>query len=71
MYGNDCIDRIKQGQKYDLILLEDEMQPITGINTLQELKLIKKFNTPVIVMLDKNKEAIKHHYIEEDLKIIY
>ena len=65
MYGLDCIDRIRNKQKYDLILMEDEMTPLTGINTLQKLQQIKHFKTPVVIMLEKNKEAIKHHYIEE------
>lgn len=65
MYGQDCIDRILNKKKYDLILMGDEMSPKTGLNTLQELKKINKFKTPVIIMLDKNKESIKHHYIND------
>ena len=65
MYGQDCIDKIKDGSHYDLIILDDEMQPKTGINTLQELKQIYKFKIPVVVLLDKNKESIKEHYIKD------
>lgn len=68
MYGQDCIDRILNKNKYDLILMGDEMSPKTGLNTLQELQKINKFKTPVIIMLDKNKEAIKHHYINDGFK---
>ena len=65
MYGQDCIDKVKEGNYYDLIIIDDEMQPTTGINTLQELKQIPKFKIPVVILLDKNKEAIKEHYIKD------
>ena len=65
MYGNDCIDRIKMLEKYDLIIMEDEMKPITGINTLQELQKLTNYKIPTIVLLDSNKEIIKNHYLND------
>ena len=65
MYGDDCVDRINNNQNFDLILIEDEMKPESAINVLQELKKINHFKTPVVVMLDKNKEGIKEHYIND------
>lgn len=65
MYANECIDRINNNQKFDLIIVDDEMRPTTGINLLQQLKENKKFNIPVVILLDENKEAIKEHYIED------
>lgn len=64
-YGQDCIDRIKEGITYDLIIIDDEMQPMSGINTLQELKKIHKFKIPVVIVLSKIKESIKEHYIND------
>ena len=68
MYGSDCVEKIKNNQKYDLIILDDEMEPDSGLATLKELKKIPKFKTPVIVTLEKGKEPIKEHYIEEGFK---
>ena len=68
MYGSDCVEKIKNNQKYDLIILDDEMRPDSGLATLKELKKITKFKTPVIVTLEKGKEPIKEHYIEEGFK---
>ena len=65
MYASECIDRINNNQKFDLIIVDDEMKPTTGINLLQQLKENKKFNIPVVILLDENKEAIKEHYIED------
>ncbi|MDD3453072.1 MAG: response regulator [Bacilli bacterium] len=68
MYGSDCVEKIKTNQKFDLILMDDDMTPDTGLATLQELQKIDKFKTPVIIMLEKNKEIIKEHYLEEGFK---
>lgn len=64
-YGKDAIDRIKSGKSYDLIIVEDELPGISGLSTLQELKSLDGFKTPVVVMLDKSKEFIKEHYIND------
>ena len=65
MYGQDCIDRVSEGNKYDLIIMDDEMQPKTGYNTLQELQQIHRFKIPVIIVLDKSKSIIKEHYLND------
>ena len=68
LYGMDAVDKIKSGKKYDYIIVEDEMNEMSGYTTLQELKRIDKFDIPVIVMLKKNKEEIKEHYINDGFK---
>ena len=65
MYANECIDRINNDEKYELIIVADEMSPVTGINLLQQLKENNKFKTPIIIILDKNKESIKEHYLND------
>jgi len=64
-YGRDAIDKIKSGKMYDYILIDDDMKEMNGYTTLKELKNIKGFNMPVVVMLQENKEKIKEHYIED------
>ena len=58
MFGKDCIDKIKYGEVYDLILIDDEMQPYNAIETYNELKKDINFKTKVIIMLGLNKEFI-------------
>lgn len=65
MYANECLDRINNGQKFDLIISDDEMSPMTGINLLEKLKENQKFNIPMVILLDKNKESIKEHYLKD------
>jgi len=66
--GYDAIDKVKSGTKYDLILIEDEMNTINGFVTMQELKKINNFNTPCVIMLQKDKESIKDNYLEDGFK---
>ena len=65
MYGKECIDKVKENNKYRLIIIKDEMNPDNALPILQELKKISKFKIPVIVVLNKEKEFIKEHYLEE------
>ena len=64
LYGKDCVDKIENKEYYDLIIIEDEMRLSSAITTLQALQKIQN-KIPVIVMLDKKKEKIKKHYIED------
>lgn len=64
MYGLDAVNRIRSGEKFDYIILDDETVKGSAKNTLDDLKCIEKFNMPVVVMLEKNKEMIKDKYKE-------
>lgn len=65
MLGKECIDKIKMKEKYDLIIVDDELRSLNALPLLQELKKEKNFKIPVVVMLEKNKEFMKHHYIKD------
>jgi len=41
------------------------MKPDTAYSIFKELKKFKKFNTPVVVMINKDKEFIKEHFIND------
>ena len=66
MHSSDIIERVKDGGSFDLILLEDDMKPISGFGTLGKLQEAKEgFKVPTVIMLNKNKESIKDHYVED------
>ena len=65
LYGMDAIDRIKSGKKYDYIIVDDDMKEMSGYSTLKELKNIKNFKIPVIIILSDNKKEIKDHYLND------
>lgn len=63
-HGNDCIERIKNEEKYDLILIDDEMKTMNGLKTINSLKELDNHSKKMI-LLEKDKIFIGHHYIEE------
>ncbi len=65
LFGRDVIEKISNNIKYDLILLDDETNTYSALDVLKELKKNKKFNTPVVIMINDNKEFIKLHYLQD------
>ena len=65
IFGRDCIEKARAKVKYDLIILDDEMPNYSALAILQELQKIKGFKTPVVVMINDNKEGIKLHYLKD------
>ena len=48
--GLECLEKIKSGKKYDIILMDIMMPTMDGEQVLKELKNIKDFDTPVIAL---------------------
>lgn len=66
MHGNDLVQRVEDGEVFDLIILEDEARPDSALAILGKLQEAKKgFSVPSVVMLNKNKESLKEHYVED------
>lgn len=55
--GKEALDRIRKGDKYDLILLDEDMPYMNGINVMNKFSKIKEFDTKVI-LLTKNSNII-------------
>ncbi|NLC48383.1 MAG: response regulator [Tenericutes bacterium] len=65
MSGQECIDKITSGSKYDLILLDDMMPKMTGVETLKKLELIEGFNMPVVVLTANAITGMREKYIND------
>ena len=52
-YGKYCLDKIRRKEKYDLILIKDELKPLDGYTIMTKLQEIRNFNIPCI-LLTKN-----------------
>ena len=48
--GKDALDRIRKGDKYDLILLDEDMPYLSWNVIMKKLKNIKGFKIPVIIL---------------------
>ncbi len=55
--GKEALDRIRKGDKYDLILLDEDMPYMNGISVMNKFNKIKGFDTKVI-LLTKNGNII-------------
>ena len=63
--GKEGLDKIRNKEKYDLILLDEEMSPLGGHEVMRKLKQIAGFNTKVILLTKTNKYDYDDEYIEE------
>lgn len=62
--GKEALDKIRSKEKYDLILLDEVMDPLDGKTVMKKFKDIRDFNTKVILLTRNN----EYEYNEEYLK---
>ena len=62
--GIECIDKINNGEHYDLILMDIMMPDMNGIDTLKKLKSNKNFNTKVVALTADALSTSKNKYIK-------
>lgn len=63
--GYECLEKIKSGIVYDLILLDDMMPKMTGVQTFSKLKEIKNFQTPVVILTANAVAGEKEKYLSD------
>ena len=62
--GQECLDMINKGNKYDLILMDIMMPIMSGETALMNLKQINGFNTPVIALTADAVAGAKVKYLQ-------
>ena len=62
--GKECIDKIKTN-KYDLILLDEELSGISAGELIIKLKAIRNFNTPVVLLTKDNSYEYNEEYLRQ------
>lgn len=63
--GFECLDRISRGEVYDLILLDDMMPKMSGVETLKKLKEIPNFNIPTIALTANAISGMREKYLAD------
>ena len=63
--GQECIDKIKNGEKYDLILMDIMMPVKSGETALKELKELSDFSIPVVALTADAVAGSEEKYIKE------
>ncbi len=67
MYYKDVTSKLNAKTKYDLLLIDDEMNDESAISIIKEINKLKLNHLKKIVLLDNDKELIKKHYLENNI----
>ena len=59
--GKQLLDKIRNKEKFDLILLDEEMKPQNAYVIMEKLKTIRSFNSKVILLTKNN----NHEYTDD------
>ena len=64
--GFICIDNLKNGKKYDLILMDDMMPKLSGVETLHKIKeQIPDFNIPTVALTANALTGMREKYLAD------
>ncbi len=63
--GQECLDKINQGNTYDLILMDIMMPNMSGKTCIAELKKMSSFNIPVIALTADAIAGAREKYISD------
>ena len=63
--GKEGLERIRSKEKYDLILLDEELEPQNGHIIMRKLLEIRNFNIKVILLTKDNKYDYDDSYLQE------
>ena len=63
--GQECLDKVKVGNEYDLILMDIMMPVMSGEAALERLKLKPDFNIPVVALTADAVSGAKEKYISQ------
>ena len=62
--GEQAVNKVKEGNNYDLVLMDIMMPNMNGEKALEELRKIDGFNVPVIALTADAVAGAKEHYKE-------
>lgn len=63
--GFDCLEKIKNKEIFDLILMDDMMPKMSGVETLKKLKEIEGFNIPTIALTANAIHGMREKYLKD------
>jgi len=63
--GEECLDKIREGREYDVILMDIMMPVMSGETALFELKKLNSFNTPVLALTADAVAGVEEKYKNE------
>ena len=64
LFAQDCINKLKQKNNYECIIIDEDLNEESGNNLLKEIKKINK-NIPLIILLKDNNKFLEKHYLQD------
>ena len=61
--GEECIEIVREQNNFDLILMDQMMPGLDGTSTMNKLKEIENFDTPIVVLTADAMEGQKEKYL--------
>lgn len=69
--GQSCLEKIRNKEVFDLIIIEDELKKLSSEATLVKLKQIEGVQTPVILLTHKVGIIEKENYIKQGFTAVH
>lgn len=63
--GQECIDIVKELNNFDLIFMDQMMPGMSGVDTMNKLKEIEGFDTPIVVLTADAMQGQKEKYLKD------
>lgn len=63
--GMECLDKIKIGNEYDLVLMDDMMPKMRGTETFIRLKKISGYNIPTVILTANAISGMREQYLKD------
>ena len=63
--GYRCLEKVMSGEVYDIILLDDMMPKLSGVDTLKKLKALLNFSMPVVALTANAITGMREKYMGE------
>ena len=63
--GYHCLEKVMSGEIYDIILLDDMMPKLSGVETLKKLKALPNFSMPVVALTANAITGMREKYISD------
>ena len=67
--GQDCLNRVRNNEEFDLIVIREEMEKLDAHKVLIKLNQIKGFNIPVVLLSDEKED--KKKLLREGFKDVF
>ncbi len=66
--GESCLAKVRKGENFDLILMKDDMDKLSGVTTLKKLQALDNFKIPVYVLTKDTSDIEIQGYLKLGFK---